>query len=70
MYKIRVRKGIAIKTVTVDTIASCNGHAVAQVVNKDCKIDYYTRDSGQLFWMHKNARAQHNNYIKVIRRFI
>ena len=60
--KIRVRKGISIKTITVDAICSCNGHAIAQRVNRDCKIDYYTRDSGQMFWIHKNGRKQ--NYKK------
>lgn len=68
--QIRVRKGISVKTVEVDSICSCNGHAVAQVVNRDCKIEYFTRDSGQLFWSARPCKMQDTNYIKAIRRLI
>ena len=61
--QIRVRKGISIKTVSVDSIASCNGHAVAQRVNRDCKIDYYTRDAGQLFWKERPCKKQKRRLI-------
>ena len=56
--QIRVRKGISVKTVEVDAICSCNGHSVAQRVNRDYKIDYYTRDSGQLFWKERPCKKQ------------
>ena len=68
--KIRVRKGISVKTVLVDSICSCNGHAIAQRVNGNCKIEYYTRDSGQLFWHERPCRKQNDNYVQVIRRVI
>ena len=61
--KIRVRKGLTVRTVEVDSICSCNGHAIAQKVDNDCKISYYTRDSGQLFWTHKNSRKQKRRLI-------
>lgn len=67
--KIRVRKGITVKTVQVDSICSCQGHSVAQRVNSQCKIDYYTREAGELFWRHKNARKQRTN-TGYIRRLI
>ena len=56
--KIRVRKGISVKTITVDAICSSNGHAIAQRVDNNCKIQYYTRDSGQLFWRERACRKQ------------
>ena len=68
--QIRVRKGISIKTVEVDSICSCNGHAVAQRVNSNCKIDYYIRDAGSLFWSARPCKKQDTNAIKVIRRLI
>lgn len=68
--QIRVRKGLSVKTVTVDAICSSNGHAIAQRVNNNCKIQYYTRDSGQLFWKERPCRKQNTNIIKVIRRLI
>lgn len=68
--QIRIRKGISIKKIEVNAICSCNGHAVAQRVNRDCKIQYYTRDAGQLFWSKRPCRKQDTNYIKVIRRLI
>lgn len=68
--KIRLRKGISVKTVEVDAICSCNGHSVAQRVNSNCKIEYYTRNSGELFWKERACRKQDSNYTKVIRRVI
>ena len=56
--QIRVRKGLTVKTIDVDSICSCNGHAIAQRVNSNCKIQYYTRDSGQLFWRERPCRKQ------------
>lgn len=56
--KIRVRKGFSVKTVTVDAIISSQGHAIAQRVNNNCKIDYYTRNSGELFWRERACRKQ------------
>ena len=68
--KIRIRKGISIKTVNVDSICSCNGHAIAQKVDNDCKISYYVRNSGEFFWSERPCRKQDTNYVKVIRRLI
>ena len=68
--KIRVRKGIAIKTITVDSIIICNEHAIAQRVDNNCKISYYVRDAGSLFWSARPCKMQDTNYIKVIRRLI
>lgn len=56
--KIRLRKGFSVKTVEVDAICSCNNHAIAQRVNSNCKIEYFTRDSGQLFWQERSCKKQ------------
>ena len=61
--KIRVRKGISIKTVEVDSICSCQGHAIAQRVDSSYKIDYYTRDSGQMFWKERPCKKQKRRLI-------
>lgn len=68
--QIRVKKGFSVKNITVDAICSCNGHAIAQRVGTDCKISYYTRDSGQLFWSERPCKRQTEGYVKVIRRLI